>query len=212
MMNNTAGVGGSGSAGQTITPNTLSAITGVLNNGNNGTTGSNGSAYAHQGQENNPSYLASANNAANTAANGLFLLSQAHQELTKREEAQARQSGGQQNQQPAQQNGKRGTKRKVTQFDSSDQVNGTIDLRPKRGARNTRGRKTSMSTQDDEDDEDMESDDGGDGAGGADDSAGGPRRGKKPETEEEKRKNFLERNRQGMYLSCYNHSAHSNPP
>jgi ATF/CREB family transcription factor len=207
-MNN-GGHAGPASGGPTITPNTLNAITGVLNNPNN----SNSNQYGHHqqsqgqqghGQENDPSYLASANNAANTAANGLFLLSQAHQELTKREEAQARQNGaangqqnanGQQQSQPV--NGKRGTKRKVTQYDA-EPANGTIDIspqnhKPKRAStRGGRGRKASMSAEDEE--EEDSDDDMGDDHG-----SGGRGRGKKPETEEEKRKNFLERNRQGNF-------------
>lgn len=64
------------------------------------------------------------------------------------------------------------------------------------------GSENGMDDDDDEGDEDDdEMDDemnGGNGGGG-----GGGRRGqKKPETEEEKRKNFLERNRQGIYFIC----------
>jgi hypothetical protein len=45
------------------------------------------------GQQEDQSSYANAANAANTAANGLFLLSQAHQELTKREETQRASAG-----------------------------------------------------------------------------------------------------------------------
>lgn len=156
----------------TITPNTLNAITGAMN-GN----------YSQAPQQSEGEYMNSASNAATSAANGLFLLSQAHQELTKREEAQAR-SASVENTEPT--NGKRGTKRKPVR-------------------RSTRGRK--FADDDDDDDEDDEDEDMY-----HDDMPPSKRQHqamsqqhdnsqKKPETEEEKRKNFLERNRQAA-LKC----------
>lgn len=152
----------------------------------------------------------------NAAANGLFLLSQAHQELAKREEAE-KQS------QQSQSNGKRGSKRKnesATPVSASTAPSNKPAQSSKRTrmtsqtpsvAPNTRtaaarrgSAAASLSTSaggdadmddpygdDDEEDDDMGGDDGD---GGSSRQAGGQ---KKPETEEEKRKNFLERNRQG---------------
>ena len=96
--------------GATITPNTLNAITRVfalsaatdvrcwshiryvshishlqvISNGHRITL----AAHQHRALTHGTEYSNTANNAANTAANGPFLLSQAHQEFTKREEAQ----------------------------------------------------------------------------------------------------------------------------
>lgn len=190
-----------GASGPTITPNTLNAISGVLNGTANNYTSSN-LHQSHTAQDN--SFLASANNAASTAANGLFLLSQAHQELTKREEAQARAGNNTSNTVPqnGQPNGKRGTKRKS--YDMSSPPPPTLSTN--RGGKRTRapsgrrkpalrGESEDLADMDDDmDDDDMENDmDGDDG----DLNPNGRRGNKKPETEEEKRRNFLERNRQG---------------
>jgi ATF/CREB family transcription factor len=201
MMNST-----SNSGGPTITPNTLNAITGALNgtsnsaNNNNNSVNGNGNGtngYHQQSQDSgtNPSYITSASNAASTAANGLFLLSQAHQELTKREEAARANTNGAPAPSVSPVNGKRGSKRK-----SYEPVD--TNTRGKRTRANgVRGRRRSVS----EDMEGMDDDDEGDEEDGEGedenmDVGGGVRRGpKKPETEEEKRRNFLERNRQGLF-------------
>ena len=72
------------SAAATITPNTLSALTGVLQQHANSTR----LHPLSQSTTNNNNNASPPDSAATAAANGLFLLSQAHQELTKREEAQ----------------------------------------------------------------------------------------------------------------------------
>jgi ATF/CREB family transcription factor len=232
-MNNTSA---NTNTSQTITPNTLNAITGTFNN-----TSSNPHQYqpihqsannnmhppSQQGnQENNPAYLTSASNAASTAANGLFLLSQAHQELTKREEAQARAGGSPENagnngiNGNANSNGRRGTKRKSYDLAAQPTINNITNAgsagnngqnqkrtRASTGTSNGRGgraRKSSLTMSEagmDEDEEEDDDDDGMDdeGMGSHNNHSSGGRRGnKKPETEEEKRKNFLERNRQGL--------------
>jgi ATF/CREB family transcription factor len=207
-MNN----GSTANSQPTITPNTLNAI--VLNSSTS-TSYSSSALHHHQSssQENaNPAYLASASNAANTAANGLFLLTQAHQELKKREEAQARAG----NTAPAngvngsanQSNGKRGTKRK-----SYDPISPppTSAMRGGKRTRPTgRGRKASPMSpdMDNDDDDDAEDDDGVDFEDpDAGNIAGGRRSNKKPETEEEKRRNFLERNRQGILVHVISYKA-----
>jgi ATF/CREB family transcription factor len=202
-MNNNAGA----NSNATITPNTLSAITTVLNSSSAQyssvthapATSSHLSTSITANQENSdPPYL-SASSAASTAANGLYLLSQAHQELTKREEAQARA-----NNVANATNGRRGTKRKS--YDAASPppqpVPTTRDQHtaPVKRARantvtsvSTNGRGKA-STDDEEDDEDEDDDDM------PSQNPGGRKQTKKPETEEEKRRNFLERNRQGLSL------------
>jgi ATF/CREB family transcription factor len=124
-------------------------------------------------------------------------LSQAHQELTKREEAQRAGNGA-----PGQNgNGsvasKRGQKRKsydaaaAAQAASAPPVKGIT-----KRTRSSNARKTATPSDDDMDDMDDDMDD--DMMGDMPPSKGG--RNKKPETEEEKRKNFLERNRQGNLI------------
>ncbi|KAN0111514.1 hypothetical protein V8E52_008398 [Russula decolorans] len=98
------------SGGATITPNTLNAITGVLASSTMAANGINSSqphplTVSHlpppgfeQRPQNYPNststqssdswYSNTTNDPSNTAANGPFLLFQAHQELTKCEEAQ----------------------------------------------------------------------------------------------------------------------------
>ena len=162
----------------------------------------------------NPAHLASASNAAYTAANRRFFFSQAHQEHTKREEAQSRvrntaPTNGV-NGSANQSNGKRGMKRK-----SYDPIlpPPTSTIRGGKRTRPTgRGRKASTMSPDTDDDDDPEDDDGAD----PDDTdagniAGGKRSNKNPETEEEKRRNLLEQNRQGILVHiifCYN-ASHS---
>lgn len=115
-------------------------------------------------------------NAASQAANGLFLLSQAHQELSKREE-EARSTP------PA--SGKRGAGSAASS--ESKPANKRKETAGKGGAAK-KSKKMSVTSDDDEDD-DMND------KNKKDDK---PRRG---ETEEEKRRNFLERNRQAA-LKC----------
>jgi ATF/CREB family transcription factor len=203
-MNNNAGA----NSNATITPNTLSAITGVLNSSSAQyssvthapTTSSHLSTSITANQENSdPPYL-STSSAASTAANGLYLLSQAHQELTKREEAQARA-----NNVANVTNGRRGTKRKS--YDAaSPPPQPTPTARDQHTAPIKRARANTVtsvstngrgkaSTDDEEDDEDEDDDDLPPSQ-----NHGGRKQPKKPETEEEKRRNFLERNRQGLRL------------
>lgn len=184
----------------TITPNTLNAITGALNNNSY-------QSVLPQNRSQDPSYIPPANNAASTAANGLFLLSQAHHELTKREE-QARAGNASANSNPNNStvsNGRCSSKRKS--YDMSPPPRSSRG-HPKRSraATNGRGRKPSpRDLSDDDGEDDVEDDDIGDHD---DDDAHSPnntkRASKKPETEEEKRKNFLERNRQGyLFLLAF---------
>jgi ATF/CREB family transcription factor len=202
-MNSSAGA----NSNATITPNTLNAITGVLNSGQYSSvthapaTSSHLSTSITANQENSDTPYLSASNAASTAANGLYLLSQAHQELTKREAAQARAEGAAN----APVNGRRGTKRKS--YDPASPppqpTSATRTAAPqqqtaptKRARANTvnsvstNGRITADEDEEEEDDDDDEQLHHA--------AQGGGRKGqKKPETEEEKRRNFLERNRQG---------------
>jgi len=192
LMNN------SSVATNTITPNTLNAITGALNSVQHGAPNS----YPPQQQDPNRStYPVSASTAANNAANGLFLLSQAHQELTKREEAQARAGNATLNGANgvlAHQNGKR-LKRKS--YDNISPPPSALEFGQARASKRTRstahrkGSERGGSEGMDEEDDNEDVDD-------VEDIDQGPpppaRKGlKKLETEEEKRRNFLERNRQG---------------
>jgi ATF/CREB family transcription factor len=217
----------SSASGATITPNTLNAITGVLTAGNaaNGTNASqphplsvshlppSGYDQRPSNYTNGPStqnsdtrFSASAANAASSAANGLFLLSQAHQELTKREKAQrASHSDGDDDDEPSL-NGsvKRGTKRKSYDVSASPPPFNSKPAPPKRSRALSNGkpkRGESISFEEDEEEEDEE-----DAATSPSDLPTPQMNGKKggqkrPETEEEKRKNFLERNRQAA-LKC----------
>ncbi|RSH93754.1 hypothetical protein EHS25_006402 [Saitozyma podzolica] len=99
-------------AQDTITPNTLSALTGVFNDMNRANQAGPAPPpppnffqpmHPHPGQQQQPhpgpgmpqvDYAQQSANAASQAANGLFLLSQAHQELSKREEEQVRGGSG----------------------------------------------------------------------------------------------------------------------
>jgi ATF/CREB family transcription factor len=200
--------------GQTITPGTLSAITGALSAQNASHHGPsplsmsqsrnapNASSYNSNGNNNSGSangtgenYAALAASAANTAANGLFLLSQAHQELTKREEAQREAAAGQ-----VGANGKRGTKRKSSDAPPPPAPAKTQPKRTRAQQAPVKSHKRSESISEDEEEDDMEDDD-------MEEPSGPPSKNgrtnaqKKPETEEEKRKNFLERNRQAA-LKC----------
>lgn len=249
--NAAAGQSGSGVASPaTITPGTFSAITGALLNNSNGNNGENGESTSPTNTHNphhnpHPHPLSMSHvpdgsadmndDAAHTAANGLFLLSQAHHELTKREEQQQQQQQQQQlaaQRQAQQQEFQAAQTRSASSKDRSNsnayapstkrRTAATSNDSNKRARASTRAassrsggrRKKSedISSNDDEDDDQDEVDNDG----GSDDeeleaaagvgnfnakghgSSSTPT--KKPETEEEKRKNFLERNRQGSYF------------
>ena len=216
----------SGVAG-TITPNTLSAITGVLSNqphthtqsplsmstvtsgypprseaNNNTSTAANGTSAPSA----NGNFAPSANNAAQTATNGLFLLSQAHQELTKREEEAAAALSGSAN--GANGAAKRGTKRKSYEVESPVIGASSVPQQAPANGKRTRSQTTSsngrrastvsLDNEDDDDDDEEMTRIGGSAA--SNQSSGKKGTQKKPETEEEKRRNFLERNRQGELL------------
>jgi ATF/CREB family transcription factor len=225
-------------AAATITPNTLNAITGVLANHNssNPTSSSpphplsvshlpsNGNGNtSSQYPPNNNAYPSQAANVASTAANGLFLLSQAHQELTKRE-AQARSnnnipvvstSPSLPSQQQVQQSHllKRGTKRKSTADSVSPDSPSLPTMKGKRSRADTTSSVATITMREttspdaDEQEEEEEDDEIEElplkksGHKGAVTTNGAGGRSKVPMTEEEKRKNFLERNRQAA-LKC----------
>lgn len=202
----------------TITPGTLTALVNSMSQTTNNQNQPHPLSMSHLpgrfGQNNNqqneqrnqPSFPANsfqngadpyhgaAQNAAAAAANGLFLLSQAHQELTKREEAAqaANHTGG-----SKRNNSSTGhNKRKSTDSGPSKP--------PTKKTRSTRSRRGAHMSDDDgdgsldgdQDDSDME---GGDMYEAESSKPTG--KPKKAETEEEKRKNFLERNRQAA-LKC----------
>jgi ATF/CREB family transcription factor len=135
----------------------------------------------------------SAANAAAAAANGLFLLSQAHQELTKREEAQARaglsQDGENIGIEPSATN-RRGSKRKIEEPPPPPPK---PPAKKTRGGQNSRRKRDSTVSDDDDEDESM-----------SPSTTGAPhpplsQKSTKDMTDEEKRRNFLERNRQGRF-------------
>lgn len=159
-------------------------------------------------------YSATANGVAPSdgqqQVNGLFLLSQAHQELAKREEAQRASSsslngeGAAINPQSATGVQRRAPKRKSTEVSAPAQpvpVTRNSNKKPRaaaNAANKKRGKRgDSMSDEEDDEDDDMDSDmDMGMPTGPATKGS------RKPETEEEKRRNFLERNRQGTQFSA----------
>lgn len=172
-------------------------------NGSHYTNGNSANSHSPtQAQRDQQSYaMSTAADAANSAANGLFLLSQAHQELTKREEAQRAGQNGVSTNGAA--NGKRGTKRKSYDVSSPTDSLPPSSKQPsqkRNRAASTNGRNGRRGTSpsiNDEDDEEEEEEDMMDMQ-----PPNGKKNGnKKPETEEEKRKNFLERNRQAA-LKC----------
>lgn len=225
----------------TITPGTFSAITGALLNGS-GDGSSTSPTNSHHPHPLSVSHIpnggvdANGDDAAHTAANGLFLLSQAHHELTKREEQQAAAA--------RQQNNRGGTSPTASTRNNNNNNNGrnnntssaVLSTSTKRknsaaepslpakrarastaraaaSSRSNSRRKKSEDADSIDDDDDDDGDDDANGGGVSDDDeleaaarvgtisnskgshqAPAP---KKPETEEEKRKNFLERNRQG---------------
>jgi ATF/CREB family transcription factor len=218
---------------ETITPGTFSALTGALNDMNRangqhqqGPPGlgappyynMNGPAPHHQmhhmpsgGHPHHPQphidYAQQSANAASQAANGLFLLSQAHQELSKREEetkgstplAGKRTSvgavppGSGKTPAPGPPPATGGQKRK-SDASAAGPAGGTGGKTGKKGKKalaeviapvtKDESASPSFSMMMDDDDD------------------GEPRMiNGKPETEEDKRKNFLERNRQGEFTS-----------
>jgi len=219
----------SSASGATITPNTLNAITGVLTSGNNNANNAaNGSqphplsvshlppsGYEQQlppnytngtsTQSNDARFTPSAANAASTAANGLFLLSQAHQELTKREKAQRASRSDGDDDDPSSNNGaKRGTKRKSYDVSASPPPLHSKPAPPKRSRAMSNGkpkRGDSISVEEDEEEEDEEDFSISPSETPMPQVNGKKGGQKRPETEEEKRKNFLERNRQAA-LKC----------
>jgi len=216
----------SSASGATITPNTLNAITGVLASGatTNGINGSQPhplsvshlppSSYEQRPQNytngtstqnSDTRYTNSTANATSTAANGLFLLSQAHQELTKREEAQRASRSDGDDDAPSNPAGKRGTKRKSYDVSASPPPNHPKSAPPKRARGIPNGkpkRGDSISVEEDEEEEEEDDDAAGSSPDSTTPSMNGKKGGqKKPETEEEKRRNFLERNRQAA-LKC----------
>jgi ATF/CREB family transcription factor len=213
----------SSASGATITPNTLNAITGVLASSNNAANGSQPhplsvSHLPPSGYEQRPPNYTNGTstqssdarftapaNAASPATNGLFLLSQAHQELTKREKAQrAGRSDGDDDDQSSNGAGKRGTKRKSYDVSASPPPLHSKPAPPKRARAMSTGkpkRGESISVEDDEEEEDEDDDDAAASPSDMAPQMNGKKGGqKRPETEEEKRKNFLERNRQGVCL------------
>lgn len=99
-------------------------------------------------------------------------------------------------------NGKRGNKRKSYEAMSPPPISATTASsrgasKRSRAAVNGRQKSRGISEDMDEDEDDLDGDDGSNGDDGDMEPTTTGRRTKKPETEEEKRKNFLERNRQG---------------
>jgi len=174
----------------------MNVLSGVLNNG----PSNFGFQPPQQHGNHDPSYH---------QANGLFLLSQAHQELEKREQS-AQQMADNATMAPAmngnQVNGKRGAKRKSYDASASFVPNPPAmksnSKRTRSSTTTSNGRrKTSPRTSDggdDDEDDYMEDDDPAVVVSGP---AANGKKNKKPETEEEKRRNFLERNRQAA-LKC----------
>lgn len=186
----------------TITPNTLSAITGVLNNT---AIPQSYQPFAPRGGE---SYSAATGSTPDgQQVNGLFLLSQAHQELAKREEAQRASSVSLTNDSPVIGNNtaaaaapRRAPKRKTTEPPTSAAPASTRNAKKPRAAaaKPKRGKRGESSTPD-IDDMMMMDDDDDDDMMMSMSSPTNSKNPKKPETEEEKRRNFLERNRQGRF-------------
>lgn len=188
----------------TITPNTLSAITGVLNHT------AIPQSYSTYAPRSDTAYSAANGSTSDGQAqvNGLFLLSQAHQELAKREEAQRASSAVPSDVAPM--NGtttnaapRRAPKRKTTEPPAPVAAPAAPARNPSKkpraaasAAKSKRGKRAESTS--DEDDDGLDSDTMNDMTG-ANQSANN--KNKKPETEEEKRRNFLERNRQAA-LKC----------
>lgn len=134
-------------------------------------------------------------NAASQAANGLFLLSQAHQELSKREEAEGTPGSGIGGPTGRSTRGGKGANTPTPQTGSKRKSDGAARGNAKKGKKAT-GAAAAASIQAQK----KGGSTSGSGNGSEDEEDGSDRKDQKFETEEEKRKNFLERNRQGK---CY---------
>ncbi|WVQ76539.1 hypothetical protein IAR50_006209 [Cryptococcus sp. DSM 104548] len=192
---------------ETITPNTLTALSGVFGDMSRAPGAHTqappgffpaplpGQPPHHPGQipgqavpGGMPPYVDYAQhnaNAASQAANGLFLLSQAHQELSKREEAEGSHS-------PVGANTRRGGRAVSQTGGVAGQKRKSDATGPATNGKAKKGKKGGKATAAEKETASEESDDGG--------SQGRGESGKF-ETEEDKRKNFLERNRQAA-LKC----------
>ncbi|KAK8869502.1 hypothetical protein IAR55_000067 [Kwoniella newhampshirensis] len=194
---------------ETITPNTLSALTGVFGEMSRAAPGPQpgppfyapnmGPPHPVPVQMPHVDYAQQSANAASQAANGLFLLSQAHHELSKREEAEGAPPIGKRAVSGQSGNGKAqngaGQKRK------SDVGAGGRPPAAKKGKKNSASNALATPPKSGKQEETspnfssmMDSDDDEDGKMGGSQSG-------RHETEEDKRKNFLERNRQAA-LKC----------
>lgn len=168
-------------AAETITPNTLNALAVANDLNRDGPPGMQPAFYpANMPPQPGmvpgmpPADYAQQNaNAASQAANGLFLLSQAHQELSKREEE-------------AKSSTPTGSKRGSVGSQTKTPANQKRKEPTTKGNASKKSKKSPEFDHEDSDDDDKE-----------DRKSGGEKRNRN-ETEEEKRKNFLERNRQGM--------------
>ncbi|CAE6400097.1 unnamed protein product [Rhizoctonia solani] len=226
VTNHTSGVSGGMTVGgaltgdmvpgssATITPGTLTALVNSMSQTNNqnqphplsmshlpGRFGQNNNQQNEQRnqgqfppnsyQNSTDPYHGAAQTAAAAAANGLFLLSQAHQELTKREEAAQAAS------QPT------GSKRNNSVSGGHNKRKSTDSGPSKPVAKKTRSTRSKRGRQSDDDGEGSDDDDMSDMEGESYEPEGSKNtsKPKKAETEEEKRKNFLERNRQAA-LKC----------
>lgn len=132
-------------------------------------------------------------NAASQAANGLFLLSQAHQELSKREEAEGTPGSAVGGPTGRSSRGGKGSNTSTPQTGSKRKSDGAARGNAKKGKKATGGAAIAASIP-------VQKKGGstsGSGNGSEDEDDGNDRKEQKFETEEEKRKNFLERNRQG---------------
>ncbi|CAE6408314.1 unnamed protein product [Rhizoctonia solani] len=224
VTNHTSGVSGGMTVGgaltgdmvpgssATITPGTLTALVNSMSQTNNnqnqphplsmshlpGRFGQNNNQQSEQPNQQFPPnsyqngadpYHGAAQNAAAAAANGLFLLSQAHQELTKREEA-------------AQAANHTGGSKRNNSVSGHNKRKSTDSAPSKPAAKKTRSTRSKRGRQSDEDGEGSDDDDGSDMEGEFyEPESSKSTKPKKAETEEEKRKNFLERNRQAA-LKC----------
>nr|XP_031861055.1 uncharacterized protein CI109_003415 [Kwoniella shandongensis]KAA5528127.1 hypothetical protein CI109_003415 [Kwoniella shandongensis] len=191
----------------TITPNTLSALTGVFGEMPRAAPGQQpgppffapnmGPPHPVPVQMPHVDYAQQSANAASQAANGLFLLSQAHHELSKREEAEGVPPTSKRAVSGVSANGKAangaGQKRKsdgagrppAAKKGKKNSANNAMATPPKSGKQEeTSPNFSSMADSDDDDEK----------------KYGSPS-GRPGETEEDKRKNFLERNRQAA-LKC----------
>lgn len=159
---------------ETITPNTLNALTGAVGEINRQQGGIPQQPYYPPGMVPQVDYAQQNANAASQAANGLFLLSQAHQELSKREREESQ--GPLMNKRTAVGAAPPGSGKPP----SAGQKRKEAAPKGPAAKKGKKGPGPKEESESDEEEEDF------------DDKKLG-----RNETEEEKRKNFLERNRQG---------------